>query len=269
MGDGRPTVKVAVEGVGLTFKTTSGEIHALDDVSLSVGPGEFVCLLGPSGCGKSSLLRIVAGLTKPTRGAVRIERAGDADRPLTAMVFQDYALLPWRNVLANVLIGPENRGLPRAERERLGRDVLAKVGLSTFARAYPHQLSGGMKQRVSIARALANDPEVLLMDEPLAALDAQTRLLMQEELMRIWATTGKTVLYVTHSIEEAILLGDRVVLISARPGRVKATFDVELPRPRTLEMRTEPTFVRLEAAIWRELRDEVLAAQESQSVVAG
>ena len=252
--------KVVVEGVGLTFKTPGGDVQALEDVSLSVAPGEFVCLLGPSGCGKSSLLRIVAGLITPTRGSVRIERDQGTDRPLSAMVFQDYALLPWRNVLDNVLFGPENRGVPRDERRRIGEEILAKVGLSAFARAYPHQLSGGMKQRVSIARALANDPEVLLMDEPLAALDAQTRLLMQEELMRIWAAFGKTVLYVTHSIEEAILLGDRVILLTARPGRIKAAFAVELPRPRAIEARSAPEFVQLETEIWHQLRDEVLAS---------
>ena len=258
-------MKVVVEGLALTFRTAAGDVHALQDVSLSVGPGEFVCLLGPSGCGKSSLLRVLAGLIEPSRGSVRITREKDAERPLTAMVFQDHALLPWRNVFDNVVFGPENRGVPKSERLRLGEEVLAKVGLTGFEKAYPHQLSGGMKQRVGIARALANDPAVLLMDEPLAALDAQTRLLMQEELMRIWGTFGKTVIYVTHSIEEAILLGERVVLLTARPGRVKATFGVDLPRPRTLGARAESEFIRLEAEIWSLLRDEVLASDRGQT----
>jgi len=174
------------------------------------------------------------------------------------MVFQEHALLPWRTVLANVAFGPENRGVARAERESHARRMLELVGLTRFSNAYPHQLSGGMKQRVGIARALANDPEVLLMDEPLAALDAQTRLILQEELLRIWTELGTTVIYVTHSLEEALLLGDRVVLLTARPGRIKRVFPVPLGRPRGLEARVSLEFGALLDKIWADLRDEVV-----------
>jgi NitT/TauT family transport system ATP-binding protein len=202
---------------------------------------------------------VLAGLVRHEAGQVEI-RADRPGRPLTAMVFQDHALLPWRTVLANVAFGPENRGWPRAECEARARQMLALVGLTPFARAYPHQLSGGMKQRVGIARALAQDPEVLLMDEPLAALDAQTRALMQEELLRLWTELGATVVYVTHSLEEALLLGDRVALLTARPGRIKRVFPVPLPRPRGLEARASPEFGALLDKLWAELREEVLRA---------
>ena len=182
--------------------------------------------------------------------------------PLTAMVFQEHALLPWRTVLANVAFGLENRGVGRAAREARAREMLALVGLARFAGHYPHQLSGGMKQRVGIARALANDPEVLLMDEPFAALDAQTRAIMQEELLRIWATLGTTVIYVTHSLEEALLLGDRVVLMTARPGRVSQVFPVELGRPRGLEIRGSQAYGVLLEKIWAQLREEVVRAMD-------
>jgi NitT/TauT family transport system ATP-binding protein len=258
-GAGSPTSaspKVWVRGLSLSYASPRGPIPALENVSLSVGAGEFCCIVGPSGCGKSTLLRVLAGLIPATAGEVHI-RSDGRDRPLTAMVFQDYALLPWRTVLDNVAFGPENRGVPRAERYRIAREILAKVGLSGFEHAYPHQLSGGMKQRVGIARALANDPEVLLMDEPLAALDAQTRNLMQEELLRIWSQFGKTVVYVTHAIDEAVLLGDRVVVMTARPGRVKAVVPVDLDRPRTLEQKGSARFAQLYNEVWQLLREEV------------
>jgi ABC-type nitrate/sulfonate/bicarbonate transport system ATPase subunit len=260
--------KVSLRQVGLTYLTGEQKLVALEDVSLSVAAGEFLCIVGPSGCGKSTLLRIVAGLVPQTRGEVEIRRDG-ADRPQTAMVFQDYALLPWRTVLDNVAFGPENRGVPRAERHRQAEEILAKVGLLRFARAYPHQLSGGMKQRVSLARALANDPEVLLMDEPLAALDAQTRNLMQEELLRIWSELGKTVLYVTHAIEEAVLLGDRVALMTARPGRVKAVLPIDLERPRTLEQKGSPRFAALYNEVWHLLREEVELGMQAEAAPEG
>jgi NitT/TauT family transport system ATP-binding protein len=176
------------------------------------------------------------------------------------MVFQEHALLPWRTVRDNVTFGLENRGVGRAERQARASEMLAMVGLTRFAGHYPHQLSGGMKQRVGIARALANDPEVLLMDEPLAALDAQTRTIMQEELLRIWATLGKTVVYVTHSLEEALLLGDRVVLLTAHPGRVSRVYPVDLGRPRGLEVRASPAYGALLEKIWSQLREEVVRA---------
>ena len=252
-------MKVEVDDVTVAFESHGRSVVALDRISLQVPAGEFLCLVGPSGSGKSTLLRVVAGLLRQTSGEVRIQ----ADRPgtpLTAMVFQEHALLPWRTVLANVVFGLENRGVPRPEREARAREMLALVGLSRFARHYPHQLSGGMKQRVGIARALANDPEVLLMDEPFAALDAQTRTIMQEELLRIWASLGTTVIYVTHSLEEALLLGDRVVLMTARPGRVSQVFPVELGRPRGLEIRGSPAYGVLLEKIWSQLREEVVRA---------
>ena len=255
-------MKVVVDDVSVAFGSRGHTVVALDRISLGVAAGEFLCVVGPSGSGKSTLLRVVAGLLRQTSGDVRIE-AERPGAPLTAMVFQEHALLPWRTVLANVVFGLENRGVSRAEREARARDMLALVGLSRFARHYPHQLSGGMKQRVGIARALANDPEVLLMDEPFAALDAQTRTIMQEELLRIWATLGTTVIYVTHSLEEALLLGDRVVLMTARPGRVSQVFPVELGRPRGLQIRSSPAYGVLLEKIWSELRDEVLKSMDA------
>ncbi|MBI4255561.1 MAG: ABC transporter ATP-binding protein [Candidatus Rokubacteria bacterium] len=255
--------KVRVNEVSVTFESRGHAVLALDRISLEVAAGEFLCLVGPSGSGKSTLLRVVAGLLRQSAGEVRIE----ADRPgtpLTAMVFQEHALLPWRTVLANVTFGLENRGVERAAREARAREMLAMVGLTRFARHYPHQLSGGMKQRVGIARALANDPEVLLMDEPFAALDAQTRTIMQEELLRIWATLGKTVIYVTHSLEEALLLGDRVVLMTSRPGRVRRVFPVDLGRPRGLEIRSSQAYGVLLEKIWSELREEVVRAMAEE-----
>jgi NitT/TauT family transport system ATP-binding protein len=252
---------VVVDDVSVVFASHGQSVVALDRISLRVAAGEFVCLVGPSGSGKSTLLRVVAGLLRQTSGAVRIE-AGRPGTPLTAMVFQEHALLPWRTVLANVAFGPENRGVPRAERQARAREMLALVGLTRFAEHYPHQLSGGMKQRVGIARALANDPEVLLMDEPFAALDAQTRAIMQEELLRIWTTLGTTVIYVTHSLEEALLLGDRVVLMTARPGRVSQVFPVDLGRPRGLEVRASQAYGLLLEKIWSQLRDEVVRAMD-------
>jgi NitT/TauT family transport system ATP-binding protein len=254
-------VKVVVRDVTVAFAGHGAPVVALDQVSLQVAPGEFVCLVGPSGSGKSTLLRVIAGLLRQTSGEVSIE-ASRPGTPATAMVFQEHALLPWRTVLANVAFGLENRGVARAARESRAREMLAMVGLARFAGHYPHQLSGGMKQRVGIARALANDPEVLLMDEPFAALDAQTRTIMQEELLRIWAALGTTVIYVTHSLEEALLLGDRVVLMTARPGRVSQVFPVELGRPRGLEIRASQAYGVLLEKIWSQLREEVVRAMD-------
>jgi NitT/TauT family transport system ATP-binding protein len=258
-----PPSKVQLADVSVSFAGRGAAPLALDRISLQVARGEFLCIVGPSGSGKSTLLRVLAGLVPRSGGDVQIqaERPGT---PLTAMVFQEHALLPWRTVLANVTFGLENRGVGRAEREARAREMLAMVGLSRFAGHYPHQLSGGMKQRVGIARALATDPEVLLMDEPLAALDAQTRTIMQEELLRIWSTLGTTVIYVTHSLEEALLLGDRVVLLTARPGRVSQVFPVTLGRPRGLEVRGSPEYGSLLEKIWSHLREEVVRAMADE-----
>jgi NitT/TauT family transport system ATP-binding protein len=262
------STKIAIRDVEHVYESDFSSVPALARVSLTVGDGEFVALLGPSGCGKSSLLRIVADLLRPTAGSVQIYSSSNENgkgRPKTALVFQEYALFPWRTVLENVVFSLEMRGVPRDERVARARKVLARVGLQSFAGAYPHQLSGGMRQRVGIARALAADPEVLLMDEPFGALDAQTRTVLQEELLRVWDSERKTVLYVTHSIDEAVYMSDRVVLLSARPGRIKAEYTVELPRPRNMEMRGWNSYTKLSLDIWSSLKDEVDRAMVSEN----
>ncbi len=260
------TAKIIVRDLLKVYETPQGPMTALHDFNLEVAEGEFVCIVGPSGCGKSTFLRILAGLEEETGGTVRIVPGLDPAKPLNNVVFQEYAIFPWKTVIDNVAFGLQMRGYSRKERLAIAEKWLERVGLSRFAHYYPHQISGGMKQRVSIARALANDPEVLLMDEPLGALDAQTRAVLQEELLRIWEETRKTVVYITHSIDEAVLLGDRVILMTAHPGTNKATFDVPLPRPRTLKTQTTETFRALTAALWDALKDEVMQAMESQAV---
>ena len=253
------STKIEIRDVEHVYQSDFSTVTALASVSFTVADGEFVALLGPSGCGKSSLLRIVAELLRPTSGSVQIYPSRDQvnGRPKTALVFQEYALFPWRTVLDNVVFSLEMRAIPKAERVDRARNVLARVGLQSFAGAYPHQLSGGMRQRVGIARALAAEPEVLLMDEPFGALDAQTRTILQEELLRVWESERKTVLYVTHSIDEAVYMSDRVVLLSARPGRIKAEYTVDLSRPRNIEMRGWSSYTKLSLEIWNALRDEV------------
>ena len=252
---------LALRDVGKVWRIerTGETSRALASIDLDVAPGEFLILLGPSGCGKSTLLQIMAGLETPSSGEIRFP---EGEKPagqgkLTSMVFQDYALFPWRTVLGNVTFGPEVRGVPRAERDATARRLIDLVNLKGAERRYPHELSGGMRQRVALARALANDPQILLFDEPLAALDAQTRRIMQDELLRIWSETGKTFVYVTHSLQEAVLLGSRIVLMTASPGRIKRLAEVTLPRPRSLTGRAEAELLdRLDA----ELSDEVQRA---------
>lgn len=251
--------KIEIRDVQHVYQSDLSSVPALGNVNLTVNDGEFVALLGPSGCGKSSLLRVVAELLRPTAGTVVIHSpaAKEYGGAKTALVFQEYALFPWRTVLDNVAFPLQMRGVARHEGLSRAREVLARVGLQPFARAYPHQLSGGMRQRVGIARALAAQPEVLLMDEPFGALDAQTRTVLQEELLRVWESERKTVLYVTHSIDEAVYLADRIVLLTARPGRIKAEYLVGLPRPRNMEMRGWDLYTKLSLEIWTSLRDEV------------
>ncbi len=254
---------IVATGVTVTFRSANrSPVTALSDFHVGVGRGEFVSLVGPSGCGKSTFLNVVLGLLRPDAGEVRVDgrrvQGPAADR---AMVFQEFGLLPWRTVEANIALGLELRGVPPSQRHRHAAELIQLVGLSGFERHYPHELSGGMKQRVGLARALATDPEILLMDEPFAALDAQTRDLMQAELLTIWERTRKTVLFVTHSIEEAAYLSDRVVVLSARPGRQKAEIPVKLPRPRDYEMRLTPEFNELKSAIWNALKDELKAGR--------
>jgi NitT/TauT family transport system ATP-binding protein len=258
--------KIEIRDVQHVYQSDLSSVPAIGNVNLTVRDGEFVALLGPSGCGKSSLLRVVAELLRPTAGSVVIHSSPEREngRPKTALVFQEYALFPWRTVLDNVAFPLQMRGVARHEGLSRAREVLTRVGLQPFARAYPHQLSGGMRQRVGIARALAAQPEVLLMDEPFGALDAQTRTVLQEELLRVWESERKTVLYVTHSIDEAVYLADRIVLLTARPGRIKAEYSVDLPRPRNMEMRGWNSYTKLSLEIWTSLREEVDMAMVSE-----
>ena len=250
-------MRLALRDIGKTWHIarTGERVSALEGITLDVTPGEFLILLGPSGCGKSTLLQIMAGLEAPSSGAIDFAVGVGGHAKLTSMVFQDYALFPWRTVLANVTFGPEVRGLPRREREARARQLIELVNLRGAEHRYPHELSGGMRQRVALARALANDPQVLLFDEPLAALDSQTRRVMQDELLRIWTETGKTFVYVTHSLQEAVLLGTRIVLMTAGPGRIKQVEEVTLPRPRHLTGRAEAAMLdRLDALLGEEVK---------------
>jgi NitT/TauT family transport system ATP-binding protein len=255
----------AIDIVGLRKEYLSGpgRVVALDDVSLRIAPGEFVCIVGPSGCGKSTLLRILAGLTAQTSGTIKVEAPGWAIE--NAMVFQESGLFPWMSVEANVGFGLMTRGVRADEAAARVEAALKLVGLTRFRRHYPHQLSGGMRQRSAIARAFVTDPGVLLMDEPLAALDAQNRVILQAELVRIWEQTRKTVVYITHSIEEALLLGDRTVVMTAQPGRIKQIIDVPFARPRNLmTLSASPEFGRLKLDIWQVLEDEVMRARRDE-----
>jgi NitT/TauT family transport system ATP-binding protein len=226
--------RVRVDGVTKHYDGKGGPVIALQDVSFDVSPGEFVCVVGPSGSGKTTLFRIIGGLEDATEGSVYLDgERVDEPGPNMGIVFQEYHLFPWRTTRGNVAFGLEKRGVPRDERERRVRHLLELVGLEEFADAYPKELSGGMKQRVGIARALAIDPELLLMDEPFGAVDAQTRTVLQDELLDLWQHTGKTVLFVTHDVEEAVKLADRIVVMDADPGRVREVVDVDLERPRS------------------------------------
>jgi NitT/TauT family transport system ATP-binding protein len=255
---------VRIEHVSVHFGAER-QAAALAEATLDVKPGEFVCLLGPSGCGKSTLLNVVAGFIQPSSGRVTLDgivvRGPGPDR---GMVFQQYSLLPWKNVRDNVAFGPSLAGKSRREAQRIANGYLASVGLAHCAERYPAELSGGMQQRVGIARALAGSPSVLLMDEPFGSLDAQTRLMMQEGLLRIWSACGITVLFVTHDIDEAIFLADRVLIMSAGPGRILADLPVPLPRPRPIEVATEPAFIRLKRQCLERIRAESLRAFEQQ-----
>ncbi|MET7934193.1 ABC transporter ATP-binding protein [Streptomyces sp. NPDC005322] len=273
------TVKIAFEQVRKVFpvKGAAGdrratEFTALDGVDLEISAGEFVVVVGPSGCGKSTLLDLLGGLTRPTSGRILLD-----GEPVTGpgldrgIVFQQYALLPWRTAQGNVEFGLEATGVPRRKRAARAREYLDLVGLAGFEDRHPHELSGGMRQRVAIARSLAYDPDVLLMDEPFAALDAQTRELLQNELLRIWERTGKTVVFITHGIEEAVYLGQRVAVLTSRPGVVKKVVPIALDARTTADdVRSSPEFARYRHEIWSLLRDEVARAQqlEKESVSA-
>jgi NitT/TauT family transport system ATP-binding protein len=256
--------EIRVRGVTKTFEGIHGDVQALAPIDLTIAEGQFLCIVGPSGCGKTTLLRIMAGLEAPTDGEVDFSIAHDG-KPLRSVVFQEQGIFPWMSVLQNTAFGLKVRGIGRAEREKAARAYLDMLGLSQFADAYPRQLSGGMRQRVNIARAFANDPAILLMDEPLASLDEQTKLLVQEDLLRLWDGSHKTVVYITHSLDEAIVLGDRVIVMTNRPGSVKSIVDVDLPRPRNvLDMQSNEGFFNIRSRIWTALREEVLTLRQRE-----
>jgi NitT/TauT family transport system ATP-binding protein len=244
----------------------SRSFTALDDITLDVKSGEFLALMGPSGCGKSTLLDLLGGLEAPTSGRILLdERPIEGPARDRGIVFQQYALFPWRTAVQNVEFGLDIAGLKSKARREKALHYLDLVGLSAFANRYPHELSGGMKQRVAIARSLAYDPEVLMMDEPFAALDAQTRETLQGELLRIWRRTGKTIVFITHGIDEAVVLGQRVAIMTSRPGRIKQIIEVpEVLRSETEDVRSLPAFGAVRHEVWTLLRDEVLKAQQSQ-----
>jgi NitT/TauT family transport system ATP-binding protein len=252
---------LAVHQLGKTYRARRGgrEVEALRDVNLTVPEGEFVALVGASGSGKSTFARLVGGLDAPTRGTISV-----GGRPVTGpgrdrgFVFQADRLFPWRTVLDNVAFGLQAQGTPRRAARAAAAQVVERVGLAGFEGAYPHELSGGMRQRVNLARALATDPALLLMDEPFASLDAQTREVMQAELLRVWARQRKTVIFITHQIDEAVYLADRVVVLSARPGTVRADLPIDLPRPRPLAVKRQPAFAAYAERIWRLVRHDVL-----------
>lgn len=250
---------VQVEGLSVTFSGKGHTNHVLDEINLGIQPGEFACLLGPSGCGKSTLLNVIAGFIKPSAGYVLVDhqpvKRPGADR---GFVFQQYSLLPWKTAFQNVELGLKIRGLGRSERTALVSDYLNRVGLYKYRNNYPHQLSGGMQQRASIIRALVNSPSVLLMDEPFAALDAQTRHMMQELLLDIWDDLKTTVIFVTHDIEEAIYLGDRLFIMGVQPGHVKTEIPIPLARPRQLDITLSPEFIGLHRQVFESIREETL-----------
>jgi NitT/TauT family transport system ATP-binding protein len=254
--------QIVIDGVSHMYRPPRGrEVLALDDVSLTIAPREFVALLGPSGCGKSTLLYLIGGFLPVERGAIKVE--GEAVRgpgPDRGIVFQHFALFPWKTVRANVLYGLERQGRPKPEREKRAMDFIELVGLAGFEDSYPSQLSGGMKQRTAIARTLAFDPSILLMDEPFGALDAQTRGLMQGELLRIWQRTRKTVIFVTHDVQEAVYLADRVAVMSARPGRVKTIVETSFDK-NDPDIFKNNFFVEKVDEIWNLVREEAIKAQ--------
>jgi NitT/TauT family transport system ATP-binding protein len=254
---------VEIAALRKEYVSAAGSVVALDNIDLRVAPGEFLCIVGPSGCGKSTLLRILAGLDTQSNGSIAVDAAGWPVE--NAMVFQESGLFPWMSVATNVGFGLMTRGVAGREAEERIDAALKLVGLTKFRNHYPHQLSGGMRQRSAIARAFVTDPGMLLMDEPFAALDAQNRVILQAELVRIWEQTGKTVIYVTHSIEEALLLGDRTVVMTAQPGRIKQIIDVPFPHPRNLiTLSASAEFGRMKLDIWRVLEEEVMRARAEE-----
>lgn len=254
---------ILIDNLRKTFQTHAGPVTALENITLSINQGEFFCIVGPSGCGKTTLLRILAGLEEATSGNVAAFTT-NSNRPVNSMVFQEQSVFPWMTVLDNVGYGLRLRGVKKKERNQIAAHYIEMIGLTKFTCAYPSQLSGGMKQRVSVARALANDPEILLMDEPFGALDEQNRLILQQELLRIWEGMHKTTVFITHSIDEALCLGDRVMVMTAQPGRIKTIIPIDLPRPRDIStIRTCGHYNELYQAIWLHLQEEVRFAKDT------
>jgi len=259
-----PTEAINLEKLTKIFYARQKKIVALEDIDLSVKEGEFLCIVGPSGCGKTTLLRILAGLEKQTWGKVII-RSKNPEKPLTSMVFQGESVFPWMTVQENVAYSLRIRGFSSSQRREIADRYLKLMGLDGFADAFPHQLSGGMKQRINVARAFVSDPEILLMDEPFGALDEQNRLILQQELLKIWEGSGKTSLFITHSIDEALVLADRVMVMTVHPGKVKAIVPVDIPRPRNiLSLRSSSNFGALFKEIWQLLQEEVLKAKSME-----
>lgn len=253
----KENIKIKINNLSKQFTAKNKEIIAFQDVSLNINEGEFWCFVGPSGCGKSTLIRVLAGLEEPSSGNFEIVH-NNIKKPLNSMIFQEHALFPWMTVSNNIAYGLKNREVPKNEINEIVKDFISKTGLDGFANVYPHQLSGGMKQRVSIARAFANDPEILLMDEPFASLDEQNRIILQQELLKIWEGNRKTVIFITHSIDEAIFLSDKIMLMTSHPGTIKSIYSVDVDRPRNMtEMRKSPYFNDLFIKIWTELKGEV------------
>jgi NitT/TauT family transport system ATP-binding protein len=256
--------KVVLKGLTKQFTVKDTVITAVKEVDLTIKEGEFVCIVGPSGCGKTTLLRILAGLETATAGKIMINHA-DKTKPLNSMVFQEQSIFPWMNVRKNIGFGLACRGVDKRTIDGVVDEYIKMIGLQKFAEAFPHQLSGGMKQRVSVARAFANDPEILLMDEPFAALDEQNKIMLQEELLKIWEGSRKTVIFITHSIDEALTLADRVIIMTSHPGTFKAAMEVDLPRPRHIaELRSDARFNELFTYLWSILREEVRKAKMSE-----
>ncbi|MBX7546479.1 ABC transporter ATP-binding protein [Streptomyces sp. NPDC004232] len=257
----REDAHIEISGLTKRFLTPAGEVFtALQGVSFTVEPGQFCAVVGPTGCGKSTTLGMVSGLDRPSEGSVKVGgREVDGITDGVSFMFQADALLPWKTVLGNVLMGPVFRGVPKQQAQTAARDWLRRVGLSGFEDRYPHQLSGGMRKRVAMAAALINEPKILIMDEPFGALDVQTKAIMSTELLGLWEQIRPSVIFITHDLDEAVALADRVVVMTSSPGSVKAVFDIDLPRPRgsVQEIRFQPRFIELQQQIWETLREEV------------
>ena len=261
----RGTYPIELRDVTKRFLTPTGKAYtAIRDINMAVAPGEFVAVVGPTGCGKSTTLGLIAGLERPSEGEVQVMgKPVQGIDPRIGYVFQADAVFPWKNVLSNVATGPMFRGQRKAEARERARDWIARVGLSGFEDRYPHQLSGGMRKRVALAQTFINEPQILLMDEPFSALDVQTRTMMEDELLHMWSSLSASVVFVTHDLEEAISLADRVCVFTAGPGTVKGFYTIDLPRPRNVaEIRFEPRFVQLYHEIWEDLRNEVIISYE-------